>query len=92
MPPWQTPHSRRTRLRRRLALATGALACYLASYAAFSAWGQYVRPPQNPDAAPVWAPGEFYDFATGRWRRSRTVIYAPLLWLDQKLWHRAPAG
>ena len=82
--------SRRGRLRRWLTLAGGAWLCYAGSYVAFSSWGQFVTPPGRPAAPPEWAPGEFYDFTAGRWKRSHTFVYAPLLWLDQRWWHRAP--
>ncbi len=88
-----SPHSGRGPRRRRSgwpAVAGGAVLCYVASYVAFSSWGQFVSPPGDPRARPQWAPGEFYDFTTGRWNRSHTVVYAPLLWLDRRWWHRSP--
>jgi hypothetical protein len=86
-PPSPARHRRRPPW---LLLTGGAALCYLASYAAFSSWGQYVTPPATPDAPARWAPGEFYDFTTGRWKKSHTVVYAPLLWLDQRFWHPSP--
>lgn len=84
-------HSRRVTGRRWTAIAAGALACYVGSYAAFSSWGQYVTPRGQEHRGEVWAPGEFYDFGHGRWRRSHTLVYAPLLWVDHRLWHRPSA-
>jgi len=85
--PGRRPRGRRPRWP---AVAGGAVLCYAASYIAFSSWGQFVTPPGHPGTPPQWAPGEFYDFSTGRWKRSHTVVYAPLLWLDRRWWHRPP--
>jgi|GEM_PF-2551834 len=94
MASWHPHRTRRGVLRRWLPILAGGFACYLGSYVAFSSWGQYVAPPaaeaENTHlAAPArWAPGEFYNFSTRRWRPSHTLPYAPLLWLDQRFWHR----
>jgi hypothetical protein len=95
MESWHPPRPRRHALRRWLPIAAGALLCYLGSYAAFSSWGQYVTAPEETPTGPQntrtrWAPGEFYDFSTRRWRKSHTLVYAPLLWLDQRWWHPPP--
>lgn len=87
---WHSGHPPRGRLRPWLIIAGGAWLCYAASYVAFSSWGQFVTPPGRPAGPPQWAPGEFYDFSTGRWKQSHTFVYAPLLWIDQRWWHRAP--
>ncbi|MFN0129510.1 MAG: hypothetical protein ACKV19_22820 [Verrucomicrobiales bacterium] len=88
MPSRTRSHSRRVAGCRWTAIAAGALACYVGSYVAFSSWGQYVTSRGEEHRGAVWAPGEFYDFGHGRWRRSHTLVYAPLLWVDQWLWHR----
>ncbi len=94
MTSWHDPRRRRTTRRRWIAIAAGALTCYVASYAAFSSWGQYVTPTVdiptvNSASGPVqlWAPGEFYDHSVRQWKKSHTLVYAPLLWLDHQFWH-----
>lgn len=90
MASWPPHRSRRPAARRWLPILAGATLCYLGSYFAFSSWGQYVSAPPNHTAPARWAPGEFYDFSSGQWRKSHTLPYAPLLWLDQRFWHPPP--
>lgn len=90
MASWPPHRPRRAALGRWLPIAAGGLLCYLGSYVAFSSWGQFVESPDEPAPPLRWAPGEFYDFSTRRWRTSHTLVYAPLLWLDQRYWHPSP--